>query len=493
MRIAIAGFALESVSFLPHLTEKSDFERWALRGPNMIEGLRGGQSAGGGFVDTLEDADAEIVPLVYTDGFAAGSASDDAFEAFCDEIVAGLSAVRNDIDGVLLFLHGAMTTPTRTNPDLECLRAVRAAVGDRIPVMVALDLHANLDPAMTQLATALFGYHYSPHTDMAETGARAARCLLRALRGEVSPVTILIKPPVTLPSIFTATSVSPLKEIVDAGFVAEQSDPRILDISIFCGFAYADVPQVGFSVAVVTDRDPALARRTAETLARRVEQEREALLHEDRVFNIEAGVDRAMRIAAQADRPVVILEHADRMNDSTWTLRELLRRNAKRVAVPYLWDPDAAKAAVEAGTGASVSINIGGHSSDRTGGPVRLEGKVLFAGPKRFIGTGPMRKGHDINLGLAAVIEAGGVTVMVTEHSTPAIDLDPFIQFGLDAAAFDIIVLRSKTHFRAVYEEFAKKIIIIDTPDWGPADLTTLPYRHVRPGVFPVTRPFDGA
>ena len=174
MRIAIAGFALESVSFLPHLTEKSDFERWALRGPNMIEGLRGGQSAGGGFVDTLEDADAEIMPLVYTDGFAAGSASDDAFEAFRDEIVAGLSAVRNDIDGVLLFLHGAMTTPTRTNPDLECLRAVRAAVGDRIPVMVALDLHANLDPAMTQLATALFGYHYSPHTDMAETGARAA-------------------------------------------------------------------------------------------------------------------------------------------------------------------------------------------------------------------------------------------------------------------------------------------------------------------------------
>ena len=38
-----------------------------------------------------------------------------------------------------------------------------------------------------------------------------------------------------------------------------------------------------------------------------------------------------MRIAAQADRPVVILEHADRMNDSTWTLRELLRRDAQRV------------------------------------------------------------------------------------------------------------------------------------------------------------------
>ena len=194
-----------------------------------------------------------------------------------------------------------------------------------------------------------------------------------------------------------------------------------------------------------------------------------------------------MAVAAQVDRPVVILEHADRMNDSTWTLRELMRRKVRRVAVPYLWDPAAAKAAVETGTDNAISIDVGGHSSDRTGGPVRLEGKVLFAGPKRFIGTGPMRKGRDIDLGLAAVIEADGVTVIITEHTTPAIDLDPFIQFGLDAADFDIIVLRSKTHFRAVYEAFSAEIIIIDTPDWGPADLTTLPYKNVRPGVFPVT------
>ncbi|MDA0662849.1 MAG: M81 family metallopeptidase [Proteobacteria bacterium] len=487
MRIAIAGFALESVSFLPHLTGMADFERWALRGPAMIEGLRGEQSPGGGFVDTLEAAGAEIVPLVYTDGFAAGSATDEAFEAFRDEIATGLTAVRDDIDGVLLFLHGAMTTPTRTNPDLECLRAVRAAVGNDVPVMLALDLHANLAPETTTLANALFGFHYSPHTDMAETGARAADCLLRTLRGEVRPVAALVKPALTLPSIFTATSVAPLKDIVAEGFAAERSDPRIIDISIFCGFAYADVPQLGFSVAVVTDNDPALARRTAETLAARIDGAREALQHKDRVLGIGAGVDRAMAVAAQADRPVVILEHADRMNDSTWTLRELMRRKVRHVAVPYLWDPAAARAAVETGTGNAISIDVGGHSSDRTGGPVRLVGRVLFAGPKRFIGTGPMRKGRDIDLGLAAVIEADGITVILTEHTTPAIDLDPFIQFGLDAADFDIIVLRSKTHFRAVYEAFSAEIIIIDTPDWGPADLTTLPYRNVRPGVFPVT------
>ena len=53
---------------------------------------------------------------------------------------------------------------------------------------------------------------------------------------------------------------------------------------------------------------------------------------------------------------------------------------------------------------------------------------------------------------------------------------------------FDIVILRSKTHFRAAYEPVSEEIIIVDTPDWGPADLTTLPYRHVPvEKIFPFT------
>ncbi len=72
-------------------------------------------------------------------------------------------------------------------------------------------------------------------------------------------------------------------------------------------------------------------------------------------------------------------------------------------------------------------------------------------------------------------------------HPTAAIDLDPFTQLGLDVNDFGLIVLRSKTHFRAVYEPIASEILIIDTPDWGTAALSTLPYKHVPAGVFPIT------
>jgi microcystin degradation protein MlrC len=37
-----------------------------------------------------------------------------------------------------------------------------------------------------------------------------------------------------------------------------------------------------------------------------------------------------------------------------------------------------------------------------------------------------------------------------------------------------------------LYEPIAARIVIVDTPDWGRADLRALPYRHVPPGVFPI-------
>ncbi|MBT6138760.1 MAG: microcystin degradation protein MlrC, partial [Rhodospirillaceae bacterium] len=79
------------------------------------------------------------------------------------------------------------------------------------------------------------------------------------------------------------------------------------------------------------------------------------------------------------------------------------------------------------------------------------------------------------------------VVVWLVSTSQTAIDLDPFTQFGLDHETFEIVVLRSKSHFRAIWSKAAADIVIVDTPDWGPAVLETLPYERARPGVFPIT------
>ncbi len=487
-RVAVGGFALESVSFLPQETSLEDFEREARRGLALTEGLAGSASVAGGFLEVLGAAGAEILPLVYTDCSAAGHASDAAFDHYRDELLAGLQAA-GPLDGVLLFLHGAMTTPSRPDPEGDLLQALRAALGPDLPVVVAFDLHANLSPRTAALCTALFGFHFSPHVDMAETGARAARCLLDRLEGRANPRVALVKPPVVLPSIFTANALAPLSEIVADSLSLPQRVPGIIDASVFCGFAYADTPDLGFSVAVVADGDHDLAEAEAARLAWRIWGLREALLHEGLVEDLDKGVARAKQIARQDARPVVLLEHADRFNDSTWALRRLIAgTDGLAVHCPYLWDPQTAAAAVAAGIGARLTVCLGGKSSPRSGGALEAEAEVLWAGNKVFTGNGPMRKGRRIDLGSSALLRFGSVTVSVISVCTSAIDLDALEQFGVDFVAQDIVLLRSKTHFRAVYEPLAAAIVIVDTPDWGTADLTQLPYRHARAGIFPMDR-----
>ncbi len=201
MHIAIAGLSLESVSFSPRLTTVEDFERNALRGDALIESRRGTQTVPGGFIRVLDDASARITGILYSSCGAAGPCADEAFAKYRDEIARGIAAVKEDIDGILLSLHGAMTTPTHTDPDRLICAAVREAAGPDVPIMLALDYHANIDESLLSHVTAVFGYHCSPHIDKAQTGERAANALLRQCRGEISPQTAIRKPGVMIPSI----------------------------------------------------------------------------------------------------------------------------------------------------------------------------------------------------------------------------------------------------------------------------------------------------
>lgn len=484
-RVAIAGFLQESVTFIGEMTTLEQFQLVESAGPALIEKYRGTNTGIGGIIDRCERENADIVPIFYTFGGAAGPTSDEAYDHYIARLLDELKAA-GKLDGVLLDLHGAMATPRRLDADRETLERVRAVVGSGVPVMVALDYHANLDQATIAAADAVFGYHYSPHTDMGPTGERAADCLFRKLHGEIDPVCVLVKPGVMVPSIFSATGIEPLQSIVARSIAESRQSQNYLDISVFAGFSYADVPNCGFSVVVVCDRD----RRRAGAIATRFSDEvfalREALNHSELVCSVDDAIDRAKRQVAAGKRPVVLLEHADRMNDSTYLLREVLRQQLPRTVVPYLWDPKAAAAAVAAGKGATVALPVGGHSSERAGGPVVLQGKVTHAGRVSYRATGPYFTGRIVELGETAVIDTGAVVVSLTSVASSAVDDDCLTQFGQTLADYDYVVLRSKTHFRAFFESVSAEILIVDTPDWGPADLTSLPYRHVPTGqVYP--------
>lgn len=478
LRIALGGFVQESVTFVDVASTLETFQLTETVGQAMLDEHRGANTPTAGFIDVCESAGCALVPLLYTGAAAAGPTTDEAYEHYVTRIVEGI-ATAGSIDGVLLDLHGAMATPSRLDADAETLERIRAVVGPDLPLMVALDYHANIDQRTVDLVQALFGYHYSPHTDMAETGRRTANCMLKTLRGEIRPTTVIRKPGVMVPSIFSATGLEPLKSIVDRSVDIARKLDHYQDVSVFAGFSYADVPNCGFSVVAVTDNDVDLAVELAEAFSTEIHTLRRELNHPELVYSIDSGIAEAQRVKATQSKPVVLLEHADRMGDSTYLLRAALERKLHRTAVPYIADAHAAQAAAAAGVGNMVTLSVGGYSSTRAGSPVTLTGKVTFSAETRYFATGPYFTGRLVDLGLTVVIDTGDVVISITSNQSTAVDDDCFKQVGLAAEDFSYIVLRSKTHFRAAYESLASAILIVDTPDWGPADLTLLHYRHV--------------
>jgi microcystin degradation protein MlrC len=54
----------------------------------------------------------------------------------------------------------------------------------------------------------------------------------------------------------------------------------------------------------------------------------------------------------------------------------------------------------------------------------------------------------------------------------------------------DIIVLKSRVHFwRGFVEDgLAKAVVVVDPPGLGPADVSTIPYRHASRDIYPIVR-----
>ncbi|WP_144631926.1 M81 family metallopeptidase [Bordetella genomosp. 13] len=485
-RVALAAFNTESVSFLPVPSTLQDFERVALRGPAIIEQLRGTNTVAGGVIEVCESRAVQIVPIVHTLLGALGPATDEAVEFYTEEICAALAAQAGQLDGVLLYLHGACAAASYPDVERHIIERARQSVGPDLPIVVALDYHGNVDAATFAQATAAFAYHKSPHIDMGDTGRRAALCLARTIAGEIRPAMAVAKPGVLVPSIFSATSLEPLAGLIAQARAAEAASDRYLDISVMAGFSYADACNTGFSVLCVLDGPPAEAADIARSFARRLHAQRHALYRPLEVYTVDQAMDRVAASPSGTGRPCVLLEHADRMNDSTYVLAAVLARGMRNVAVPFLLDPAAAQAAHAAGAGATITLRLGAHSSPQAGPPLTVTALVERTGPIAYRVTGNYQRGMPVDLGMTALLRVDGVSVSVVSRFAFAVDGDPFYLFGQRPEDFDVIVLRSKTHFRDFYEPIAREILIVDTPDHGPADLTLLDYRRLdRRSVYP--------
>jgi microcystin degradation protein MlrC len=367
----------------------------------------------------------------------------------------------------------------------DLIAAVRQAVGPDVPIAVTLDLHGNLSSAMVTHASVLHGYKTYPHVDMAERGEEAAARLMDVIAGRIRPTAAFRKPPLLPPLGNQGTARGPMRRLYDLAGEMER-DPRVISISVFAGFPFADIPDAGLGIYVVTDNDQALAEQLAEKVARVAWEHRHEFLHT--ALPVKDAVAKAL---AAEGRPIVLADMADNTGggaagDGTEILRELVRVGARSTVVACLWDPAAVLACVKSGVGGRITLEVGGKVDDRHGAPLRVTGTVRTLSDGRFVHKGPMMRGLPGRLGTTAVLDVDDIKVILISYRWQTLDPEMIRFVGIDPTAEKVVVVKSTIHYRAAFEPLAKEIIEVDAPGLSSSNLTRFRFERVRRPIFPL-------
>ncbi|MCC6535682.1 MAG: M81 family metallopeptidase [Burkholderiales bacterium] len=485
-RIAVGGFQHETNCFVGVHTDFDYFasvgDRPALaRGDEVLRNLPAKAFAMSGFLADMAHKH-ELVPLVWTSGGAGGYVTADAYERICGEMIGRLSLAL-PVDAVYLDLHGAMCSIDFEDGEGELLRRVRAAVGPKMPVVVSLDYHTNLTPAMAAYTDGMAVYYTYPHVDRPQTGSRAARILTSVLERGQPPARAFRKLPFLLPLNFQCTLVEPSKGIVARSAAAEGGD--ILDLCYGAGFPPSDLHDCGPGI-IAHGYSQAAVDAAAESLYQHV-LDLEGRFAQP-LLDPDAAVREALAIGASAQRPVVIADTQDNpgcggTGDTTGMLEALVRNHAQRAALCVLTDAAAAAAAHAAGVGAEIEIDLGGAHPLPGVKPFHGRFRVSALSNGQFVCKGPCVGGREAKLGPTALLAIEGVSIVVASKRMQAYDLEIFRHLGLEPTAQKILVVKSTCHFRADFEPIAERVLIAVAPGAHLVDAREYPYRHLRAGV----------
>jgi microcystin degradation protein MlrC len=486
-RIAVGGFLHETNTFAP---TKATFESFVhgggwpamAHGADVLKVMRNINVGLAGFVGAAEETGWELVPTISCGASPSAHVTEDAFERVAKVMIEGI-ADAGPLDAVYLDLHGAMVTEHFDDGEGEILRRVRQVIGNDLPLVVSLDLHANVTPDMVEHADALIAYRTYPHVDMADTGRAAARHLALLLRSKQKFAKAFRQLPFLIPISWQCTNDQPTRSIYQK--LAAMESEAVPTLSFAPGFPAADFRDCGPSVFAY-GRTQADADAAADAIGKII------IGHENdfdgRIYSPDDGVRYAMELAKTAKKPIVIADTQDNPgaggdSDTTGMLRALVRNRATRAATGVIYDPESAKAAHAAGAGATVTLELGGKSGIPGDAPYQESFVVEKLSDGQFVAPGPYYGGRDMDMGPSACLRIGDVRVVVSSHKAQLADQSMYRYVGIEPTEQSILVNKSSVHFRADFEPIAEKLLICAAPGAMPADTATLPWTRLRPGI----------
>jgi microcystin degradation protein MlrC len=472
-RVAVMKFQQETCTFCPggDVTTAD----WTVLGPLLRgDSLLDADGYIRGFVRQARDyGDMELIPLTSPNEPFGGSSrswsTEESFETFLTAMLEELRAAL-PVDGVYLALHGALAVRNVPRPEAEIARRFREVVGPDVPIAASFDLHGNEDAEFLRWANFAMVTKRFPHYDDGIQGERAARALHRAMKGTYTSTTATRKPGIITATVLQWTGAPPSSQIMERARRWEAREPDVF-VSVFYGFPWSDVPDVGATIHVMTNGNQALADEIADDMNEYMWRVRETFANGRFPRPAEAATQVRQAIA-EGRVPVAVGDYSDRPGDATHITRAFDAAGIAKVLYGAISSPATLEALEAAGAraGDPFDAEIGGYT-ESGGEPYRIRGTIAYVGPWA---------GYDYT---AAVSYGTGNLVFLAPAYTQILYPEEFAVGGIDPADYDVFVVKSRAHFRRGFDEtgFARTILIVEAtgPFIGTTFLDALPYENV--------------
>ncbi len=504
-RVALCGIRLESNAFSPVATEAEFRSLCYLTGDEIVEAARGGPSASAqemnAFVGAMDATGPwEPVPLLLAASHPWGPVDQLFFDQMVDETLTRLREA-GSVDAVFVANHGAMVATDSPDPDGDMLSRIRTAVGPDVPIIVTLDLHANISEAMVDSATVLVAYLTNPHVDMLERGEEAAHILRSVLYGNATPQTAFIRMPLVPPSTTLLTREGPYANLIEYGQRRKRElAGDILNVSILGNFAFSDTPFNGIAVVVTARHTLEPAQTLAREIAERCWAERER--YRRPLTPLADAVSLALDNAANPGKPALIFSDAGDNpgggggGDTTEMLGALVEAGARGVLYGSYFDKPLAQQALAAGVGATIKAVFNSEQRTTFGARLEVEARVHAVSTEPFVGRLGIYAKKLIQCAPSCVLEIGGeggILVVIISNRYQTADPMFFEHFGLNIAQARTVCVKSRGHFRAGFTPWfePEQVFEVDTAGLTSPVLERLEWNGLPRPVFPLDQETD--
>ncbi|CAN5916067.1 M81 family metallopeptidase [soil metagenome] len=493
-RIAVLSFAIECNRFSP-VTTAADFETDVdIRGNQIVSESRSQASITlpdlPGFFSEMDGTGQWTpVPLRVSQAQPGGPVEESFFRNFLAEIEAGLKAAL-PLDSVFVSAHGAALAEGTDDPDGDLFELIRKVVGRDIPVIAVFDLHANVYRRMTDNLPVFVGYLENPHNDIHARGVEAARHMRECLAGARTAIT-MVKLPLVPPQIALLTSKGPYADLINYGQSRVGGD--ILNVSVMAGFAYSDSPKNGLT-AVVTARNGnrQAAAELSLDIATRAWGMRERFKRA--MMSLADSVQLAVSVGRDKRRkPIILADVADNpggggRGNTTYLLRSLKMAGAQNVIFGVFNDAAMAAKAHGLGEGATFTASFNSQEHQEFSLPFDCEARVAKLSDGRYVGRRGVLRNVSADMGASALLDLGGILLVVISNRCQCMDPRQFEMFGLDIAQAKVVVVKSRGHFRGGFDEFFApgQIYEVDCPGLTSPILTNFTWTKLPRPVYPL-------